>query len=304
MTEFNWEKILTNHPVRGRGATPYLKRRVMEQLGNRKRLTMKRINHAFVRVLSIAVAIIVSVFVVKGAVQVQSDRANTGSQLGGQTWNPSPMFTLPVNLDTTVNPSTRKNSDTGNHTVQLQFEGFKGNVAFTTRFPISTTQQKYDWYFWLPGLSLDQAVSITGISQQTGQKIKLTRGTTLGGRDGSTVTFGTAMSFPYPGLWKVDVTVGGTPLKTLVVNVGPAKFDQMAAEHEIYQLKPQFFSEIHTGLLVQAVKVDDTTYDVTITQHWESHGIQKTHFWVYKVTPGAAEFLKQGGTAPPQNVPL
>ena len=304
MTDFDWEKVLTNYPVRGRGSTSQLKRRVVEQLGNRKRFAMKRLNRMFASTLSIGVAIIVAIFAVKGVLLVQSNRTNIPSQLGSQTWKPSPMFTLPVNMDSTVDPSTGKTFVTGSHTIPMQFEGFKGNIALSTQFPITTGIQKYLWYFWGKGLTRQQEVSITAISQARGQRIQVARGITLGGRDGSTATFGTEMSFPSSGLWEINVTVADKHFEQLIVNVGQRGFDQTAAYNKIRQLKPQFFQDIRGTTVVKADDVANDTFDVTITEQWQSHGTQQTHFWQYRVTPTKAQFLRQGGDPSPQNVPL
>lgn|GEM_PF-665762 len=100
--------------------------------------------------------------------------------------------------------------------------GVEGKYAFIDEVVVAGKRQKYMWHFW--GKVEDYAgkgLEVKATSRE-GKTIAVWSGGLAGANNGAVAHTPSTMSLPAPGLWRLDVYVGGELIGHIVVEAKPA----------------------------------------------------------------------------------
>jgi hypothetical protein len=99
--------------------------------------------------------------------------------------------------------------------------GVEGQYGFIDADFVAGEKQKYMWHFW--GKAEDSAgkTLVVKASNKAGKTVDVLSGTLAGPNNGAVAHMPSTMSLPAPGLWRLDIYVGGQLRGHIVVDVKP-----------------------------------------------------------------------------------
>jgi hypothetical protein len=104
--------------------------------------------------------------------------------------------------------------------IEYQMRGEKGRFGFIDAPFVAGQAQKYMWHFWgNPDELVGKQLVVTAIPQGSKVERQVFTGTLGGANLGAVAHTPSTMSLPTPGLWRLNVRVGGKLLGSLVIQV-------------------------------------------------------------------------------------
>lgn len=133
------------------------------------------------------------------------DQASNASL--GKDWQETPTFSVAV-------------TTSDGKKVDYVMRGEEGRFGFIDSPFIAGQSNKYMWHFWGNANELvGKTLKVTGVSQSASTKVDVLTTDLSGPNNTATAHVPSTMSLPTPGLWRLDVTVDGRPIGSVVVRV-------------------------------------------------------------------------------------